>query len=100
MGHCPADRLRDLAPVFDEIRGWPAVSERTAGVFYVKRTPFLHFHMNPEGVRWADARDGSVWRERIAIPIGAGEAARRRFVRIVRRCYRATAQDVRIDPAG
>ena len=97
MGHCPADRLGDLAPELDVIRGWPAVRERSAGVFYVKRTPFLHFHMDREGARWADAREGGTWRQRIAVPVGATATVRRRFLRVVRRCYRATADAVGLD---
>jgi hypothetical protein len=92
MGHCAVDALADLEPCLDEIRAWPAVREPTPGVLYVKRTPFLHFHTNADGERWADARDGREWREHIAIPPGASAAARRRFVRDVRRCYRATAR--------
>jgi hypothetical protein len=48
--------------------------------------------MNAAGERWADARNGSDWRQHIAIPRGASAASRRRFVRDVRRCYRATAR--------
>src|SRR5262245_65763635 len=97
MGHCPPDRLGDLAPELDVIRGWPAVQERSAGVFYVKRTPFLHFHMDREGARWADAREGETWRQRIAVPVGAAEASGRPFLRVVRRCYRATADVIGLD---
>ncbi len=93
MAHCPADRLCDLAPLLDEIRAWPAVDERKPGVFYVKRTPFLHFHLSADGERWADARTGeTAWREGIGIPVGATATTRRRFLRDVRRCYRATAR--------
>jgi hypothetical protein len=92
MGHCPADALDDLADSLDEIRSWPAVREQKPGVLYVKRTPFLHFHGDAAGARWADARNGADWRQRIAIPRDASAASRRRFVREVRRCYRATAR--------
>jgi hypothetical protein len=92
MAHCPADALRDLEGCLDEIRAWPAVREPRPGVLYVKRTPFLHFHVNAAGERWADARNGAEWLEHIAIPIGAPAASRRRFVGAVRRCYRATAR--------
>jgi hypothetical protein len=92
MGHCAVDALDDLAECLGEIRTWPAVREPKPGVLYVKRTPFLHFHMNAAGERWADARNGADWRQHIAIPRGASAVARRRFVRDVRRCYRATAR--------
>jgi hypothetical protein len=92
MGHCAVDALDDLADGLGENRTWPAVREPKPGVLYEKRTPFLHFHMNAAGERWADARNGSDWRQHIAIPRGASAASRRRFVRGVRRCYRATAR--------
>ena len=94
MGHCAFERLGDIRDCLDEIRTWPAVREPKPGVFYVKRTPFLHFHMSREEERWADARDGSAWRQQIAIPVDASKSARRRFLRDVRRCYRATARAV------
>lgn len=92
MGHAAVDALADLEECFAEIRTWPAVREPKPAVFYVKRTPFLHFHVDAAGERWADARDGATWREHIAIPAGAPAASRRRFLRDVRRCYRATAR--------
>jgi hypothetical protein len=92
MAHCAAAALADLEECLDEIRAWPAVREPKPTIFYVKRTPFLHFHVNAAGERWADARAGTTWREHIAIPAGATAAARRRFLREVRRCYRATAR--------
>jgi hypothetical protein len=95
MGHCAFERLGDIRDCLDEIRTWPAVREPKPGVFYVKRTPFLHFHMS-DAERWADARDGASWRQHIAIPLDASAAARRRFLREVRRCYRTTARAIGI----
>jgi hypothetical protein len=90
VAHCPFDRLADLAGILDEIRAWPAIREPSPGVFYWKRTPFLHFHVNRDGRRWADARSGTVWGPEIDIPEPASAAAQRRFLREVRRRYDAT----------
>jgi hypothetical protein len=91
MAHCPFERLADLKPVLDEVRGWPGVREASPGVFYVKRTPFLHFHVNREGRRWADARSGKDWGAEIDVPEPASATAQRGFLREVRRRYLATA---------
>jgi hypothetical protein len=91
MAHCPFERLADLREVLDEIRGWPAIREASPGVFYVKRMPFLHFHVDKEGRRWADARLGADWGPEIDVPEPAPAAAQRRFLSEVRRRYTATA---------
>ena len=88
MAHCPFERLADLKAVLDEIRGWPQIREPSPGVFYVKRTPFLHFHVNAQGRRWADARLGATWGPEIDVPEPASQASERRFLREVRRRYR------------
>jgi hypothetical protein len=91
MAHCPFARLADLGDVLDEIRGWPGIREPSPGVFYVKQTPFLHFHVNAGGRRWADARVGAAWGAEIDVPEPASRTAAQRFLREVRRRYRATA---------
>ena len=91
MAHCPFERLADLEPILDEIRGWPGIREPRPGVFYVKRTPFLHFHVNAGGRRWADARLGATWGPEIDVSEPASRATGQRFLREVRRRYRATA---------
>jgi hypothetical protein len=105
MAHCPITSLRDLAGCLDQVRGWPDVREPRPGVFYVKRTAFLHFHVGADGARWADVRDGATWREGIAIGARPGAAERRRFLRIIHRCYRTTVRSLgvrgtRVQPAA
>jgi hypothetical protein len=90
MAHCPFDRLADLRTTLDEIRRWPSIREAAPGVFYVKRTPFLHFHVNREGRRWADARVGADWGAEIEIPEPASATVQRSFLREVHRRYLAT----------
>ena len=44
MAHCPPELLDDLTALFTEVRGWRGVIEKTRGVFYVRRAPFLGEH--------------------------------------------------------
>ena len=91
MGHCPFEKLDDLGDIFAEIRSWPDVREPTPGIFYLKRVPFLHFHLDRHGRRWADIRDGADWGAEIDLPTTASVAARGRFLREARRRYATTA---------
>src|SRR5262245_53407800 len=91
MGHCPFEKLEDLGDIFAEIRLWPDVREPTPGIFYVKRVPFLHFHLDRHGRRWADIRDGADWGAEIDLPFTASAATRGRFLREARRRYASTA---------
>jgi len=91
MGHCPFDKLDDLGDIFAEIRSWPDVREPAPGVFYLKRMPFLHFHLDRHGRRWADIRDGAEWGAEVDLPLTASVAARRRFLREARGRYARTA---------
>ena len=84
MARCPAGLLDDLADVLAAVRRWPRVVERSPGVFYVGRTPFLHFHALRTG-RVADARDGRDWGERIALDPPLGPARRRALRRELQR---------------
>jgi hypothetical protein len=91
MGHCPTDKLDDLGDIFAEIRSWPDVREPTPAIFYLKRVPFLHFHLDRHGRRWADIRDGADWGTEVDLPLTASVAARRHFLREARRRYASTA---------
>ena len=84
MGHARYAELRDIHDVLEEIRRLPAISEPAPGIFYLRRVPFLHFHTKP-GVRWADAKVGSIWGPEIPIPLGAGPREKSAFLLEVRR---------------
>ena len=88
--HCPYEALADLEEVLAEVRTWDHIRETAPGVFYVKRTPFLHFHVNKEGDRWADARCGKDWGKKLVIARPAGAAARKSFLADVRRYFAET----------
>jgi hypothetical protein len=87
VAHCPFDKLGDLRDCLDEIRSWPDVREPSPGVFYRKRTPFLHFHIDKSGRRWADMRHGADWGAEVDVPIDASRLVKRRFLREARRRY-------------
>ncbi|MBI1847696.1 MAG: hypothetical protein HYR86_12080 [Candidatus Rokubacteria bacterium] len=69
MAYCPPALLDDLAEVLAEVRAWAGVVEKKPGVFYVRRQPFLHFHL---------VRDTSGYR---GGPRGSRGASERRRVR-------------------
>jgi hypothetical protein len=89
VAHCPPDLLLDLAPILDVVRGWELIKEPTPGVFYIRSTPFLHFHVKGDS-RWADVRDGAAWGDRLDIPVGSSRATQREFLAAVEARYAAT----------
>lgn len=70
MAHAAYADLHDLKALLDKIRSLPEIKEPRPGIFYLKRTPFLHFHTRA-GQRWADAKAGSQWGPEISLPFGA-----------------------------
>jgi len=61
MAHCPFELLDDLSDVLTEVRGWAGVKEESPGVFYVRRQPFLHFHLLKDGRRRGDIKGTRGW---------------------------------------
>jgi len=61
MAHCPFELLDDLGGVLAEVRGWAGVKEERPGVFYVRREPFLHFHLLKDGRRRGDVKGSRGW---------------------------------------
>ena len=78
-------RLDDLSDVLAEVRGWPGVEERSFGTFYVRRRPFLHFHVGRDNRR-ADVRQTSGWLQ-IELPEPLPAAIRRRLRSVLRLEY-------------
>jgi len=91
MAHCPFDKLADLRECLDEVRSWPNVMEPRPGIFYIKRVPFLHFHLDKTGRRWADIRDGGDWGAEFDVPVDASQSMKQRFLREARRRYATVA---------
>src|SRR5207253_4176858 len=80
--------LRDLRDALARIRTLPGLTERAPGVFWLHRTPFLHFHTR-RPPRRVHAKNGAGWGAEIVLPFGAGRAARAAFVREIRARYAA-----------
>jgi hypothetical protein len=78
--------LDDLAGLFDEVRTWDGVVETKPGIFYVRRRPFLHFHLVEGGRRRADVKTRAGWRPH-DLPRPLSAARRRAFLRELRRCH-------------
>jgi hypothetical protein len=84
VAHCPPELLDDLDGLFAEIRRWPGIVEKTRGVFYARRIPFLHFHRTADGRRRADVKAADRWVPfDLPRPLSATRA--RTFVRLLRR---------------
>jgi hypothetical protein len=78
-------RLDGLEGILEGLRRLPELDEVKPGVFYVRRTPFLHFHTSSTA-RAADVREGDGWGERIPLPTGpVSKTATTKFIREVRR---------------
>jgi hypothetical protein len=90
VGHARYEELRDLEDVLAGIRALPGVSEPAPGVFYIRRTPFLHFHTKA-GKRWADAKTGATWGAEMPLPFGAGKRRKASFLAEVRARHRRCA---------
>lgn len=85
MAH-PPEMLDDLADLLAEVRAWAGVVEKSPGVFYLKRQPFLHFHLVTGGRRRADVKDGTGWAQ-FDLPRPVSAARRRAFLRALRARY-------------
>ena len=86
MAHCPSARLDDVIDVLDDVRGWTGVVEKSPGVFYASRQPFLHFHLAADGRRRADIKGPAGWIA-LDLPRPISTRGRRAFLRELRRRY-------------
>ena len=87
MPHCPPALLDDLAGVLAEVRAWPGIVEKSPGVLYARRQPFLHFHLFEGSRRRADVKGRDGWTSLdVTRPISA--AKRLALRRLLRARYR------------
>ena len=84
MAHCPPEQLDDLADILAEVRAWEGVVEKKPGVFYVRRQPFLHFHLVDGGRRRADIKGRAGWVQ-VFLPPPVSPTKRRALLRELRR---------------
>lgn len=90
MAHCPPELLDDLAGVLAEVRAWPGVVEKSPGVLYARRRPFLHFHLFEGRRRRADVRGRDGWTS-LDVPRPISAAKRLALRRLLRTRYRERA---------
>ena len=83
---CPPRLLDDLAGVLAEVRGWPGVLENKPGIFYARRQPFLHFHLDHEHRRRADIKGRAGWLP-FDLPRPVSATRRVAFLRELRKRY-------------
>jgi hypothetical protein len=83
MAHCPPEMLHDLTVLFAELRTWTGLAERTPGVFYLHRRPFLHFHLLEGGRRRADIKARNDWVP-VDLPYPISLTRQRAFLRQLR----------------
>jgi hypothetical protein len=87
VAHWPAELLDDLTDLLDEVRSWTGVIEKKPGVFYVRREPFLHFHLVEGARRRADVKGRAGWVQ-LDLPRPASAARRQALRRQLRIRYR------------
>jgi hypothetical protein len=87
MARCPADLLHDIADVLDDVRRWDGIEERRPNVFYLRRDPFLHFHLMEGGLRRADVKGLAGWHS-VELPLPLPKTRRRALTRELRARYR------------
>ncbi|HUK65048.1 MAG TPA: hypothetical protein VLV15_17050 [Dongiaceae bacterium] len=80
---CPPELLDDLADVLATVRGWDGVVETKPGVFYARRSPFVHFHLTEGGRRRADIKSRAGWVP-FDLPHPSSATRRRQFVRALK----------------
>ena len=87
MAHCPLALLEDVAEVIAEVRSWEGIVEKKKAVLYLRREPFLHFHLVEGMRRRADIKSGEGWIQ-IELPRPLSAARCRGFLKELRRRYR------------
>jgi hypothetical protein len=92
MAHCPVELLDDLGDLLAEVRRWAGVKEHSPGVFYMRREPFLHFHLLKGGRRRGDIKGSRGW---VSLDLPRPISATRR--QMLRRALRAHYREKRGD---
>jgi hypothetical protein len=87
MAYCPPELLDDLAEVLADVRTWPGVVETKPNVFYVRREPFLHFHLLAGDRRRADIKGRTEWSQ-LDVPRPISATRRQALLRELRRRHR------------
>lgn len=86
MAYCPPELLDDLADLLAGVRTWVDVIEKRPFVFYVRREPFLHFHLLAGRRRRGDIKGRTNWVQ-LDLPRPITATRRRAFLSVLRMCY-------------
>lgn len=78
-------RLGDLEDVLAEVRSWQGVEDRGGGTFYLRRKPYLHFHVGRDSRR-ADIRRLEGWIE-FDLPEPLPATVKKGFLEVLRDEY-------------
>jgi hypothetical protein len=97
MAHCPPELLDDLTAVLAAVRTWTGVVEKKPGIFYLRREPFLHFHLVDGGRRRADVKGRAGWVS-VDLPRPTSTTRRRTFLREVQARYGERSTPPRLTP--
>ena len=84
MAHCPPELLDDVADLLADLGSWPGIVQKSRGVFYLRRQPFLHFHLLEGGRRCADIKGANGW-NRLDLPRPVSATKRTLLLRALRR---------------
>ena len=87
MARCPPELLADVADVLTVVRQWVGLIEKKPGVLYIRREPFLHFHLLKGARRRADIKGSDGWRS-MELPQPLPSATRRQFLHELKGRYR------------
>ncbi len=87
MAHCPPALLDDITDVLADVRSWPGIVEKSPGVFYARRQPFLHFHLVEGSRRRADLKGRAGWTS-LDLPCPISPTKRRALLRLLGARYR------------
>ena len=86
MAHCPLALLTDVGDLLADVRTWPDIVEKRPGIFYLRREPFLHFHLSPGFQRRADVKGTRGWVQ-VELPPRMTDRSRQALRRELRRRY-------------
>jgi hypothetical protein len=84
MARCPLELLDDLTGVLTRVRSWNGVTEKSPAVFYLRRQPFLHFHLVDGTRRRADIKTATGWAQ-VELPRPLPAARRRTLLSALER---------------
>ena len=91
MARCPLELLDDLDGLLAQVRAWEGVTEKGPAVFYLRRQPFLHFHLVEGNRRRADVKTATGWTQ-LEVPRPISAARRRTLLNALRREHAARAR--------